>query len=79
MKSILTWTEKEIKSRKTFPHLGGFNDDDKRSIVILFTEECKGMVVYSENDNNPIGYVSDSWDTDYQLLDPTKTIKLSNN
>ena len=47
------------------------------AIVVLFTNEYFGTVVYSEIEERPIGYYSNRWDMAFETFNGT--IQLSNN
>ena len=73
MKSVIKTKKEEIK----YPCLMTA-DGDFGAIVVLFTDKCFGTVVYSEREEQPVGYYSKVWDMS-GFVPFDGTIELSNN
>lgn len=68
---------KEENVSSIYPKLMIDERDGVETLIILFTKSGEGTVVYSENENYPIGYYSKTWSNPY-FRDFTGEIKLSN-
>lgn len=75
MKSVI---KNQEDSEDIYPYLGETKWADSKNIVVLFSEEGKGLVIYSKDSVWRVGEYCSSWDM--EVFRPFNgTIELSNN